>query len=335
MAGKLLEPYYHLSGKPPRYYQEIAINRAVQAILQGKSRVLLTLATGTGKTLIAFQICWKLWNSRWNRAGQYRRPRILYLADRNVLVDDPKDKIFAPFGEARWKIQGEALTSREMYFATYQAIARDEHRPGLYCDYPRDFFDLVIVDECHRGSAKDESNWREILEYYEPASQLGMTATPLREDNRDTYKYFGNPLYTYSLRQGIDHGFLAPYRVHCIVSTVDATGWRPSKGELDRYGRDIPVELYTAKDFERAVAVKARIEAIARNLTDFLKKTGRFGKTIVFCVDQDHAEEMRKALNNLNADLVKDHPDYVARVVSDSGLSCSSRLNSNSQQFRL
>ena len=315
----LLAPYYHLSGKSPRYYQEIAINRAVQAILQGKQRVLLTMATGTGKTIVAFQICWKLWNSRWNRTGDYRRPRILYLADRNVLVDDPKDKIFAPFADARWKIEGEAVKGRAMYFATYQAIAKDKRRPGLYREYPRDFFDLVVVDECHRGSARDESNWREILEYFEPAFQLGMTATPLREDNRDTYRYFGNPLYTYSLKQGIEDGFLAPYRVHRIISTVDATGWRPSKGELDRFGREIPDGEYTTQDFERLVALKVRTEAIARNLSEFLKKTDRFAKTIVFCVDQEHAEEMRKALNNLNADLVQQYPDYVARVVSDEG----------------
>ncbi len=175
------------------------------------------------------------------------------------------------------------------------------------------------MDECHRGSARDESNWREILEYFEPAFQLGMTATPLREDNRDTYKYFGNPLYTYSLRQGIDDGFLAPYKVHRIITTADAAGWRPSKGELDRYGREIPDGEYSTKDFEKIVALKARTEAIARNLTDFLKKTDRYGKTIVFCVDQEHAEEMRKALNNLNADLVKKNPDYTARIVSDEG----------------
>jgi type I restriction enzyme, R subunit len=226
VGNRLLTPYYHLSGKSPRYYQEIAINVAVQCILQGRKRVLLTLATGTGKTIVAFQICWKLTNSLWNRTGEHRRPRILYLADRNILVDDPKDKTFAPFGEARHKIDGEAIKSREMYFAIYQAIAKDERRPGLYRDYPKDFFDLIIVDECHRGSARDESNWREILEYFEPAFQIGMTATPLRHDNRDTYRYFHNPLYTYSLRQGIDDGFLAPYRVHRIVSSVDAAGWR-------------------------------------------------------------------------------------------------------------
>src|SRR6266446_6010038 len=318
-ADRLLAPYYHLSGKSRRYYQEIAINRAVQSILQGKRRILLTLATGTGKTVIAFQISYKLWSTRWNRAGEHRRPRILYLADRNILVDDPKDKIFAPFGDARHKIEGEAVKSREMYFATYQAIARDERRPGLYREYSKDFFDLIIVDECHRGSARDESNWRDILEYFEPAFQIGMTETPLRHDNRDTYKYFGNPLYTYSLRQGIDDGFLAPYRVHRIVTTADAAGWRPSKGELDRFGREIPDDLYGNQDFERAVALKARTEAIAKNLTDFLKKTDRYAKTIVFCVDQEHAEEMRKALNNLNTDIVKEHPDYTARVVSDEG----------------
>jgi type I restriction enzyme R subunit len=319
VGERLLTPYYHLSGKSPRYYQEIAINGAVQAILQGKKRVLLTLATGTGKTVVAFQICWKLTNSLWNRTGEYRRPRILYLADRNVLIDDPKDKIFAPFGEARHKIEGEAIKSREMYFAIYQALAKDERRPGLYREYLRDFFDLIIVDECHRGSARDESNWREILEYFEPAFQLGMTATPLREDNRDTYRYFQNPLYIYSLRQGIDDGFLAPYRVHRIVSTVDAAGWRPTPGEVDRYGREIPDSLYGTPDFDRLIALKARTEAIARNLTDFLKKSDRFAKTIVFCVDQEHAEEMRRALNNCNADLVKQYPDYVARVVSDEG----------------
>src|SRR5579864_8237505 len=318
-AERVLAPYYHLSGKSPRYYQEIAINRAVQAILQGKRRVLLTLATGTGKTVIAFQICYKLWSSKWNRSGEPRRPRILYLADRNILVDDPKDKTFTPFGDARWKIAGEAVKSREMYFATYQAIARDEARPGLYRDYPRDFFDLVIVDECHRGSARDESNWREILEYFEPAFQIGMTATPLRHDNRDTYRYFHNPLYTYSLKQGIENGFLAPYRVHRIVSTVDAAGWRPTPGELDRYGREIPDSVYGTPDFDRLIALKARTEAIARNLTDFLKKSDRFAKTIVFCVDQEHAEEMRRALNNCNADLAKQYQDYVARVVSDEG----------------
>ena len=320
MASRLLTPSYHLSGKSPRYYQEIAITRALQTTLQGKKRVLLTMATGTGKTVVAFQICWKLWNARWNRTGEYRRPKILYLADRNILVDDPKDKIFAPFGDARWKIENaNANKGREMYFATYQSLARDERRPGLYKEYPQDFFDLIIVDECHRGSASDESNWREILEYFKPAHQLGMTATPLCDDNRDTYAYFGNPIYQYSLKQGIEDGFLAPYRVHRVITTYDAAGWRPNQGDIDRYGRVIPDGEYQTKDFERIVALRARTEAIARHLTEFMRKTDRFAKTIVFCVDQEHADEMRRAINNLNTDIVKQYPDYVCRVTADEG----------------
>jgi type I restriction enzyme R subunit len=318
--GLVQAPYYHTATQTPRYYQDIAIHRATESIVKGNRRVLLTLATGTGKTVVAFQICWRLWSTGWNRTGEYRKPRILYLADRNVLVDDPKDKIFAPFGDARWKIEnGRTSKGREIYFSTYQAIAHDETRPGLYREYERDFFDLVVVDECHRGSARDESNWREILEYFQPAVQLGMTATPLRDDNRDTYRYFGNPIYTYSLRSGIDDGFLAPYRVHRVVTTVDAMGWRPSKGELDRYGREIPDQEYGTSDFERVVSMRSRTRAIARHLTGFLERTDPFAKTIVFCVDQEHAEEMRRELNNLNADRARTYPDYVCRVTADEG----------------
>jgi type I restriction enzyme R subunit len=318
IATRLLTPMNHIVAKGERYYQEIAINRAVEGILTGHRRQLLTMATGTGKTAVAFQICWKLWNARWNRTGEYRRPKILYLADRNILIDQPKDGMFASFGDARWKIEGGVVNlGREMYFAIYQAIARDERRPGLYREFPQDFFDLVIVDECHRGSARDDSNWREILTWFDPAYQLGMTATPLREDNRDTYLYFGNPIYEYSLRQGIEDGFLAPYRVHRVITEWDAAGWRPSKNDLDRYGRIIPDGEYQTQDFERVVALLARTEAIARHLTDFLKKTDRFAKTIVFCVDQEHADEMRRALGNLNTDMVKEYPDYVCRVTSD------------------
>jgi len=317
---QLLTPINFALRQGERYYQEIAINRAVEAIVTGKPRILLTMATGTGKTPVAFQICWKLWNARWNRTGEHRRPKILYLSDRNILIDDPKDKIFAQFGDARAKIEnGQAIKSREIYFSIYQALAKDERRPGLYKEYAPDFFDLIIIDECHRGSARDESNWREILEYFKPATQLGMTATPLRDDNRDTYLYFGNPIYQYSLRQGIEDGFLAPYRVHRVMSQWDAAGWRPSKDDLDRYGREIPDEEYQTKDFERAVALRARTEAIARHLTDFLNKTDRFAKTIVFCVDQEHASEMRQALNNLNSDPAKNFPDYVCRVTADEG----------------
>jgi type I restriction enzyme R subunit len=319
-SEQILAPAYHLSGKSPRYYQEIAINRTIQAIAQSRQRVLLTMATGTGKTVVAFQICWKLWNSRWNRTGEHRRPRILYLADRNILVDDPMSKTFAPFGDARWKITGgRAVQSREMYFSIYQSIASDANRPGLYREYAPDFFDLIIVDECHRGSARDDSNWREILEYFEPAFQVGMTATPRRQDNADTYNYFGEPIYTYSLRQGIADGFLAPYRVHRIVTTWDAVGWRPSQGDLDRFGRQIPTGEYHTAEFERIVSLRARTEAVARHLTEYMRRTDRFAKTIVFCVDQEHANEMRQALNNLNADLVRNNPDYVCRVTSDEG----------------
>jgi type I restriction enzyme, R subunit len=320
VATRLLTPMNHVVGKGERYYQEIAVNRAVEGILCGRRRQLLTMATGTGKTAVAFQICWKLWNARWNRTGEHRRPRILYLADRNILVDQPKDGIFAPFGDARCKIEGgEALKSREMYFAIYQALARDERRPGLYREFPADFFDLVIVDECHRGSARDDFNWREILAYFEPAYQLGMTATPLRDDNRDTYLYFGNPIYQYSLRQGIEDGFLAPYRVHRVITEWDAAGWRPSAGDLDRFGRPIPDDEYQTRDFERVVALRARTDAIAQHLSQFLRKTDRFAKTIVFCVDQEHADEMRRALNNHNNDLAARTSDYVCRVTSDEG----------------
>ncbi|HVA26792.1 MAG TPA: DEAD/DEAH box helicase family protein [Candidatus Baltobacteraceae bacterium] len=319
-AKQLLTPAYYESGKRPRYYQEIAINRTVEAILQGRKRLLLTMATGTGKTMVAFQICWKLWSARWNRTAAHRRPKILYLADRNILIDDPKDKDFAPFGDARWKIEnGQIQKGREMYFAIYQAIAQNEARPGLYREYSPEFFDLIIVDECHRGSAREDSNWREILEYFAPAVQLGMTATPLRADNRNTYTYFGDPLYEYSLRQGIEDGFLAPYRVHRVVTTWDAAGWRPSKGELDRFGQAIPDDEYQTKDFEKVVSLRARTDVIAAHLSDFMARAGRMDKTIVFCVDQEHADDMRRALNNRNADLVRQHPDFVCRVTADEG----------------
>jgi len=319
-GDQLLTPYNHTVGNDERYYQQIAINRAVEAIIRGDRRLLITMATGTGKTAVAFQICWKLWNARWNRTGEYRRPRILYLADRNILIDQPKDGIFAAFGDARHKItSGEIVKSREMYFAIYQALAEHEGRAGLFREYPPDFFDLVIVDECHRGSARDDSSWRDILKHFKPAFQLGMTATPLREDNRDTYLYFGNPIYEYSLRQGIEDGFLAPYRVHRVVTEWDAAGWRPTKEERDRYGRTIPDDEYVTKDFERVIAMRARTEAIAKHLADFMRKNDRFAKTIVFCVDQEHASEMSAVLGNLNNDLRVTYPDYVARVTADEG----------------
>jgi type I restriction enzyme, R subunit len=319
-VGQLLTPANYAIGKGERYYQQIAINRAVEAIVKGDKRLLITMATGTGKTVVAFQICWKLWTARWNRTGAHRKPKILYLADRNILIDDPKDKIFAAFGDARHKLEsGKVVKSREIYFAIYQALAEDERRLGLFNEFPRDFFDLIIVDECHRGSARDDSAWRAILEYFQPATQLGMTATPVRKDARDTYRYFGEPIYEYSLREGIDDGFLAPYRVHRVVTEWDAAGWRPTKDEFDRYGRAIPDEEYQTKDFERVIALRARTEAIATHLADFMRKQDRFAKTIVFCVDQEHADEMRRALGNRNTDLMAEYPDYICRVTSDEG----------------
>ena len=318
VVQKLLTPMYPDKAKPLRYYQETAVNRTVQGVVSGRKRILLTLCTGAGKTAVAFQIAWKLWSARWNTKGTPRKPKMLFLADRNVLVDDPMAKDFSVFGDARHKITGgNASKSRDMYFATYQSIARDENRPGLYRQYPRDFFDLVIVDECHRGSASDDSNWREILEWFEPATQIGMTATPRREDNIDTYNYFGEPVYEYSLAQGIADGFLAPFRVHRVITDYDATGWRPGRGELDRYGREIPDAQYHTPDFERLVAIRARTKAIARHLAEFMSRTDRFAKTIIFCVDQEHALEMRGALVELNTDLVKQYPDYVCRVTAD------------------
>ena len=314
----LLEPFNLTSGKVPRYYQQIAIHRVLEAIMLGQKRILATLATGTGKTCVAFQICWKLWNSRWNRAGEHRRPKILFLADRNILVDDPMAKMFSPFGDARHKIAGgDTSQSRDMYFGIYQSLTTASE--DVFRQYRPDFFDLIIIDECHRGSSRNESSWRAVLDYFEPAIQFGMTATPLREESRDSYEYFGNPVYTYSLRQGIEDGFLAPYRVHRVITTVDAAGWRPSKDELDRYGREVPDEEYQTKDFERVVALRARTKAMAKHLTGLLKGTDRFAKTLVFCVDQEHAAEMRQELVNLNSDLVQQYPDYVCRVTADEG----------------
>jgi type I restriction enzyme, R subunit len=322
IAEHLLEPSNLEGGKQPRYYQEIAINSAVEAILKGQRRVLLTMATGTGKTLVAFQICWKLWNSKWNKDNDpTHKPRILFLADRNILIDSPKDQMFTPFKGARFKIgQGEFSPNREIYFALYQAIAPRDGREGIYKKFSSDFFDLIVIDECHRGSARDDGNWREILEYFQSAYQVGMTATPKREDNADTYAYFGNPLYTYSLKQGIEDGFLAPYTVHRVVTDVDATGWRPESGQRDRYGREVPDQEYTTQNFERDIVLQQRTEAIAKHITEFLRRGGDpYAKTIVFCVDQEHAQAMRDALARLNPDRMRENSDYVCRITSDDG----------------
>ncbi len=317
----LFKPLNPNLGKKPRYYQEIAINKAIQAILEGRKRLLLTLATGTGKTSVAFQIIYKLWNNRWNTTGEYRRPKVLFLADRTILVDDPHSKDFAVFGDARALITEDgATTSREIYFSTYQALAEDNNRAGLFRQYPRTFFDLIVIDECHRGSATDESNWRVILDYFTSSVQLGLTATPLRKDNKDTYAYFGNPLYTYSLKQGIEDGFLAPYIVKSITTDADTQhGWRPLAGQNVAKGNIIPDGVYSTADFEKLLSLLPRTKAVAKHLTDHLKKNGRLDKTIVFCVDQEHAEQMCHELNKLNTDMTQLNPNYIVRIVSDEG----------------
>jgi len=308
------------SVKEPRYYQRTAVNRAVRAILRGDKRLLITMATGTGKTFVAMQIVWKLWNVAW-RPG--RNPRILYLADRNVLIDQPIEREFRPaFGAGEgspiWKLRGEAKLGREIYFGLYQQLADSgEGLDGMFRDYAPDFFDLVIVDECHRGSAREESSWRAILKHFAPAAQLGMTATPKRDETVDTYNYFGGSLFEYSLAQGIDDGFLAPYRVRRVVLSPDAHGWAPDEGQLDLFGKEIPAGLYTTKDFERVVSLLTRTEAAAKHLTEYLRRTDRWAKTIVFCVNQEHADQMRRALHNANSDLAKEHPGYVVRIVSE------------------
>ncbi len=327
-AGGLVLPFNRAlrnpdgSVKEPRYYQRTAINRVVRAILRGNRRLLLTMATGTGKTFVAMQVVWKLWNVNW-RPG--RNPRILYLADRNVLIDQPIEREFKPaFGTGEgspiWKLRGEAQLSREIYFGLYQQLAdSSDGLDGMYRDFAPDFFDLVIVDECHRGSARADSSWRAILQYFAPAAQLGMTATPKRDESIDTYDYFGGSIFEYSLAQGIEDGFLAPYRVRRVVLSPDAHGWAPDRGQLDLFGKEIPQNLYTTRDFERIVSLLTRTEAAARHLTEYLRRTDRWAKTIVFCVNQEHADQMRRALHNANADLVKQHPNYVVRIVSEEG----------------
>ena len=280
------------------------------------------MATGTGKTVVAFQICWKLWTSAGTATGEHRRPRILYLADRNILVDDPKDKTFAPFRRRTLqdrRRRGQRRAGRCTSPSTRRS-PRTSAGPGSIASIRPDFFDLIIVDECHRGSASDESNWREILEYFEPAFQLGMTATPLREDNRDTYRYFGNPIYTYSLRQGIDDGFLAPYRVHRVDHRVGrrrlAARARASSTATAARSR---TRSTRRQDFERVVALRARTEAIARTPHRVPEEDGPLRQDHRVLRGPGARRRDAQALNNLNTDLVQQYPDYVCRVTADEG----------------
>jgi type I restriction enzyme, R subunit len=305
-------PYYPgRSDKEPRYYQVIAINRTMEAIAKGQQRVLLVMATGTGKTYTAFQIIWRLW-----KAGV--KKRILFLADRNILVDQARINDFKPFGGAMTKVlHREVDTAYEIYLALYQALSGAEEQQNIFKQFPADFFDLVIVDECHRGSAAEDSAWRTILEHFASATQIGLTATPKETADVSTRDYFGDPLYTYSLKQGIEDGFLAPYKVVRLDLDKDLSGWRPEKGRLDKHGREIEDRIYGQRDYDTRLVLEQRTELVARKITEFLKATDRMAKTIVFCEDTEHAERMRSALVKANPDLSAQNRRYVMRITGD------------------
>lgn len=300
------------SNKTPRYYQLLAINKTIEAIVQGQNRVLLVMATGTGKTFTAFQIIWRLWKSK-------TKKRILFLADRNILIDQTMTNDFKPFGSTMTKIQKrQANKSYEIYLSLYQAVTGSEEEQNIYKQFSPSFFDLIVVDECHRGSAAEDSNWRKILEYFSTATQIGMTATPKETKVVSNIDYFGDPLYTYSLRQGIDDGFLAPYKVVRIDLDKDVTGWRPDKGMTDKYGNEIEDRIYNQKDFDRTLVLEKRTELVAKKISQFLKETNRYDKTIVFCDNIDHAERMRQALVNENSDIAAENSRYVMRITGDN-----------------
>ena len=308
----ITQPYFFRIGdKTPRYYQRIAINRTVEAIAKGQQRLLLVMATGTGKTYTAFQIIHRLWSS-----GNKRK--ILYLADRNILIDQTMTQDFSPFSRIMTKVEGKKLdSSYEIYMSLYQQLAGDDSIEPFRAFKP-DFFDLIVVDECHRGSAKEESRWRKILEYFSSATQIGLTATPKETKEVSNITYFGDPIYTYSLKQGINDGFLAPFKVVRIGMDKDLEGWRPKENQRDINGFVVEDREYNVKDYDRNLIIDERTETVAKRITKFLKNTDRFSKTIVFCVDIDHAERMRQALVNENSDLVAENPKYVMRITGDN-----------------
>ena len=321
VSEKIVAQDYYYSpndNRKPRYYQCNAINRAVEAVASGQNRLLLTMATGTGKTYTAFQIIYRLWKSR-------TKKRILFLADRNVLVDDPMRKDFKFFNadsnnRKMTKIRDKKVDKAyEVYFAIYQGVTGQVGFADTYKEFSPDFFDLIIVDECHRGSAKDNSAWRKILEYFENATQIGMTATPKETKDTSNIDYFGEPIYTYTLRQGIEDGFLAPYKVVRVGIDKDLEGYRPTKGKRDKYGIEIEDREYNIKDYDKNLVLEKRTELVAKRVSDFLKKNNsRFAKTIFFCVDIDHAARMAQALRNENGDMVKQNPKYVVQMTSGS-----------------
>ena len=329
------------SGKDPRYYQRIAINKTIEAIAKGQDRILLVMATGTGKTYTAFQIIWRLW-----KAGI--KKRILFLADRNVLVDQTMVNDFRPFGAAMAKLSTGSKTierddgvqipiptaiekkhrridtSFEIYLALYQALTGPEDRQKLFRELSPNFFDLIVIDECHRGSASEDSAWREILEYFSSATQIGLTATPRETKYVSNIHYFGAPVYIYSLKEGIRDGFLAPYKVVKVHLDVDVEGYRPEKGEKDKHGYEIEDCIYNQKDFDRTLVIDERTKRVAKKVSEFLAESGdRFQKTIIFCIDTEHAARMRQAIINENADLVQENERYVMRITGDDADGCA------------
>ena len=330
-AEKLVLQDYSIEGKKPRYYQANAINATIEAIAKGQDRILLVMATGTGKTLMAFQIIWRLWKSG-------RKKRILFLADRNILIDQTMVNDFRPFGKVMAKLSSKSKTieradgtkvdlrlaldpkrridpSYEIYLGLYQAITGPEEKDKLYKEFSPGFFDLIVIDECHRGSAADDSAWRDILTHFSAATQIGMTATPKETEYASNIAYFGEPVYSYSLREGIRDGFLAPYKVIKVHIDRDIAGYRPEQGQLDREGQEVEDRIYNTKDFDRTIVLDERTKLVARKVSEFLKESGdRFQKTIVFCVDQEHAARMRQALINENGDLVAESHRYVMRI---------------------
>ncbi|WP_417876386.1 EcoAI/FtnUII family type I restriction enzme subunit R [Winogradskyella sediminis] len=312
-AKEIVEKDYYAddSGMTPRYYQQNAVNRTVEAVAKGQDKIILVMATGTGKTYTAFNIIWRLWKTGVKK-------RILFLADRNALLTQTKNGDFSPFGNDIMHIikNRKIDKSYQIYFALYQGLTSNEEEKNAYKEFSQDFFDLIVIDECHRGSASEASAWREVLTYFNTATQIGLTATPKETKDVSNMEYFGEPVYTYSLKQGIDDGFLAPYKVVRITTNVDE-GWRPTAGLLDKYGNEVEDRIYNLKDYDKTLAIDERTALVAKKITEYLKATDRFAKTIVFCVDIDHANRMRQALINENADLVAQHWNYCVKITGD------------------
>ncbi len=304
--------FFDGTDRTPRYYQQIAINRTVEAIAKGQERILLTMATGTGKTYTAFQIIHRLWKSN-------SKKRILFLADRNALIDQTKRGDFRHFKDKMTVIKQKKIDkSYEIYLALYQGLTNYDEDKDAYRKFSSDFFDLIVIDECHRGSAAEDSAWREILRYFSKATHIGLTATPKETETISSTEYFGDPIYTYSLKQGIQDGFLAPYKVLRVSLNVDLEGWRPEHGKTDKQGLLVDDRIYNRKDFDKNLVIDERTEAVARKVTEFLKKTNRFDKTIIFCVDIDHAQRMRAAIANENSDLMAQSSKFVMQITGDN-----------------